>query len=225
MQPSIGSAAGAARKLKKTLDHAAFYPALVLDVILDALDGREPTADLVHLETHVERDEVHRHITVLVLTEDMLVVTQADDQHLEEDGPEPLAHVSTECVPLATSYSVVLSAAWARPHEYRHADQPREVTLAISWSGAQRLDLVPAGCADPQCDADHGYTGTTALEDLVLRISADADGPDAVDAARRFARSIRSASTIPDAHPHPAPSRGGTITARLGRPHQPRPGV
>ncbi|OMH29690.1 hypothetical protein BKD30_00145 [Tersicoccus phoenicis] len=225
MQPTIGSAAGAARKLKKTLDHAGFYPALVLDVILDALDGREPAGDLVHLETHVERTEVHRHITVLVLTEDMLVVTQADDQHLEEDGAEPLAHVSTESVPLAAVTSVVLSAAWARPHEYRPADQPREVTLAISWSGAQRLDLVPAGCTDPQCDADHGYTGTAALEDLVLRISADADGPDAVEAARRFARSIRAASAVPGGtHPRSAPARGG-VSTRLGRTQSPHPGV
>ncbi|OMH33160.1 DUF5998 family protein [Tersicoccus sp. Bi-70] len=224
MPQSIGSAA-AAKKLKKTLDHAGFYPALVADVIIDALDGREPSGELVHLETHVERTEVHRHITVLVLTEDMLVVAQADDQHLDEDGPEPLAHVSTESVPLAAVSSVVLSAAWARPQDYKPGDQPREVTLAISWSGAQRLDLVPAGCTDPQCDADHGYTGTSALEDLVLRISADADGPDAVEQARRFARAIRSASTVPDTHPHPAPARGGTISARLGRPHQPRPGA
>ena len=34
----------------------------------------------------------------------------------------------------------------------------------------------PASCGDPQCEADHGYSGTIAQEDIVLRISAEADG-------------------------------------------------
>lgn len=224
MQPSLGAAAGATRTLKKTLDHAGFYPALVLDVILDALDGREPVSQLVHLETHVERTEVHRHITVLVLTEDMLVVAQADDQQLDEVGEEPAAHVSVESVPVSQIGSVVLSASWARPDGYRPSDRPRELTLSVAWSGAQRVDLVPAGCADPQCDADHGYTGTTALEDIALRISADADGPDAVEQAKQFARAIRSVNAVPEPHPR-TPSRPGALNARVGRSHQPRAGA
>ena len=50
------------------------------------------------------------------------------------------------------------------------------MTLGVQWAGGQRLDLQPAGCADPQCEEDHGYTGTAAREDLVIRVAADAEG-------------------------------------------------
>ncbi len=43
-----------------------------------------------------------------------------------------------------------------------------------------RIDLEPATCSDPQCDADHGYTGVFASDDFSLRVSAAADGSDAV---------------------------------------------
>lgn len=64
----------------------------------------------------------------------------------------------------------------------------------MTWAGGQRIDLAPAGCADPQCDADHGYTGTSAREDLVLRVAAEAEGQSAVDAAVSFARALRRAT-------------------------------
>ena len=52
--------------------------------------------------------------------------------------------------------------------------------LTIGWGGVCRLDLEPAACADPECDADHGYTGMLAADDFSLRVSAAAEGPDAV---------------------------------------------
>ena len=48
------------------------------------------------------------------------------------------------------------------------------------------MDLERAVCEDPNCQADHGYTGTMAPSDLALRVSALADGDDAVEAALRF---------------------------------------
>ena len=71
------------------------------DVVADALDGRDCVAHLVHLETHFDRAEVRRHITVLVLTEDMLVITHVDDQQLDEAGEQTVAQVSTESVPVS----------------------------------------------------------------------------------------------------------------------------
>jgi hypothetical protein len=53
-----------------------------------------------------------------------------------------------------------------------------------------RLDLEPATCGDPECDADHGYTGTMAADDFSLRVSAAADGPDAVPNLLSFAESL-----------------------------------
>ena len=53
--------------------------------------------------------------------------------------------------------------------------------LTIGWGGVSRLDLEPAGCQDPECDADHGYTGGFSSDDFSLRVSAAAEGADAVE--------------------------------------------
>ncbi|GHG41256.1 hypothetical protein GCM10012320_03410 [Sinomonas cellulolyticus] len=220
-----GSPAGQQRtsereSLAAALERTGFYPILVGDVVADALDGRPPVAHLTHLETHFERSEVRRHVTVLALTEDMLVVTHVDEAPLDEAGSRMAAQVSTESVPLAQIATVVLSYVYAQPADYSPGDPVREVTLAIAWSGGQRLDILPAGCGDPQCEADHGYTGTVAQEDLVLRISADADGPRAVDAAKHFARLLRSVS-IGSRPLSPAPTRPrlGGLASRTLRGH------
>ena len=186
---------GPGEPLTAALERTGFYPLLVGDVVADALDGRTAIAHLTHLETHFERAEVRRHVTVLVLTEDMLVITHVDESPLDDSGSQMAAQVSTESVPVDQIATVVLSYVYAQPADYAPGDPVREVTLAISWSGGQRLDLMPAGCGDPQCEADHGYTGTMAQEDIVLRISADADGPRAVDAAKQFARLLRAVNT------------------------------
>jgi hypothetical protein len=58
----------------------------------------------------------------------------------------------------------------------------------------QRIDLEPAHCADPSCEADHGSTGQLVPDDLVLRISAQAEGRDAVDRAVAFAHALSAAT-------------------------------
>jgi hypothetical protein len=55
---------------------------------------------------------------------------------------------------------------------------PAEAVLTIGWGGVARLDLEPASCGDPECDADHGYTGTFAADDFSIRVSTAADGSD-----------------------------------------------
>ncbi|MEE2522710.1 DUF5998 family protein [Pseudarthrobacter sp. J75] len=216
------------QSLDGALQKAGFYPRLVADVVDDALDGRDCVAHLVHLETHFDRAEVRRHITVLVLTADMLVITHVDDHQLDEAGEQMVAQVSTESVPVAQIRSVVLSYMYTQPHNYKPSDPVREVTLSIAWSGGQRLDMGPASCGDPQCEADHGYTGTIAQEDIVLRISAEADGPQAVQEAKLFARALRAVNTG-TASPastvgHPAKAvptwPRGVFGSRLGRGHQ-----
>ncbi|MBG6218084.1 hypothetical protein IWX75_002563 [Arthrobacter sp. CAN_A6] len=212
MTPSLSAQR---RDLDSSLERAGFYPRLVADVVHDALDGREPLSHVAHLETHFERTEVHRHITVLVLTEDMLVITHVDDQQLDETGEQVMAQISTESVPVSQIRSVVLSYLYAQPQDYKPSDQAREMTLAIAWSGGQRLDMGPASCGDPQCDADHGYTGTVAQEDIVLRVSAEADGVQAVQNAKSFARALRQVNT--------ASSTGGglVLTSDAGGRRQP----
>ncbi|MBO0906745.1 MULTISPECIES: DUF5998 family protein [Arthrobacter] len=214
------------RSLDASMERAGFYPTLLADVVHDALDGREPLSHLIHLETHFERTEVHRHITVLVLTEDMLVITHVDDQQLDEAGEQMMAQVSTESVPVTQIRSVVLGYMYAQPQDYKPSDQARELTLAIAWSGGQRLDMGPAGCADPQCDADHGYTGTIAQEDIVLRVSAEADGAQAVQNAKDFARALRKVNTdtvnARAMEPGDARQRVAGIGSRFNRSHHQR---
>jgi Family of unknown function (DUF5998) len=211
------------RSLDEDLNRAGFYPVMVADVVHDALDGREPLSHLVHLETHFDRNEVHRHITVLVLTEDMLVITHVDDQQLDDEGEQVVAQISTESVPVSQIRSVVLSYIYAQPQDYKPSDQARELTLAIAWSGGQRLDMGPAGCADPQCEADHGYTGNIVQEDIVLRVSAEADGAKAVQNAKSFARALRKVNTAPPALPRLAePAQPRRLGTRLSRGHHQR---
>jgi hypothetical protein len=49
------------------------------------------------------------------------------------------------------------------------------------------------GCADPGCDADHGFDGTITSDDIALRVSADADGEVALTTALTFARALSAA--------------------------------
>ena len=65
---------------------------------------------------------------------------------------------------------------------------------SLEWSAYLHdelgVDLEPAACSDPSCDADHGYTGTIAGDDYTLRVSAAAEGADAVSALLAFADSL-----------------------------------
>ncbi len=223
---SFGAGAPAnttARELEAALQRSGFYPRLVADVVNDALDGQESLSHLVHLETHFERNEVHRHITVLALTSEMLVITHVDDHQLDESGEQMVAQVSTESVPVSQIKSVVLSYIYAQPQDYKPSDPARELTLAIAWSGGQRIEMGPSACGDPECDADHGYSGTIAQEDIALRISAEAEGLQAVADAKAFARALRAVNTgavnSGAGHGELAASKFPVFGARLGRSH------
>jgi hypothetical protein len=193
--PLSHAAAGLPRGLRTEIDRAGYYPSVVCDVLDVALAGEETQAFLVYPETTFDRDEVRRHVTVLLLTPTRLVVAHADDHEPDSLSPEPYASASTEAVPLHAVRSVVLSHAIASPERHRAGAAPRELTLTVGWGSVNRLDLEPASCGDPDCEADHGYTGTTTAEDISLRISAEAEGADAVTAAVTFARAL-SAATV-----------------------------
>jgi Family of unknown function (DUF5998) len=192
---AIGAAsAGLPAALRSEVEHAGYYPSLVLDTLDVALAGEEVRAYLVHPETTFDREEVRRHVTVLVLTPTRLIFSHADDHEPDALSPEPYASASTEAVGVDQVRSVVLSHAVVNPEKHRSGATPRELTLTISWGAVLRLDLEPAGCADPECEADHGYTGTASADDITLRLSSDAEGADAVNAAVAFARVLSAAT-------------------------------
>jgi hypothetical protein len=185
------------RALIEDVERAGYYPSLVNDALDVAVAGEPVQSFLVHQETTFDRVEVRRHVTVLVLTPTRLVVAHADDHDPDALSPEPYASASTEAVPLAHVSSVVLSHIVTRPERHRTGATPRELNLTIGWGSLTRVDLEPASCADPDCEADHGYTGTIAADDITVRLSAEAEGEAAVRAATEFARELSAATAAP----------------------------
>ena len=176
--------------LTDAIVRAGYYPALVADVVAAAL-VREPIENhLVHLETTFDRDVVRRHITVLVLTPTRLLIAHADDHADEPPAPQDVATATTESIPLSAVRGVMLTHVVENPSTYVPGSLGREISLTLGWGTVARLDLVPASCADPDCDADHGYTGLVTSDDFSLRVSAAAEGPDAVANLLDFAGAL-----------------------------------
>ncbi|MGL5928910.1 MAG: DUF5998 family protein [Dermatophilaceae bacterium] len=180
-------------ELTAAIERAGYYPALVADILSAALGGEQIENHLVHLETTFDRDVVRRHITVLVLTSSRLLIAHADDHADEPPAPQDVATATTESVPLAAVRGVMLTHVVEDPQNYRPGSLGRELTLTLGWGTVSRLDLVPASCSDPACDADHGYEGTVTGDDIALRIAAAADGDDALARALSFARDLSAA--------------------------------
>jgi hypothetical protein len=91
----------------------------------------------------------------------------------------------------------VLNRVVPSPASYsgrRNGDPAGEVVLTIGWGMVNRIDLEPAVCSDPNCEADHGYTGSVAADDIALRISAAADGAAGIQQAIDFARALSAAT-------------------------------
>ena len=84
----------------------------------------------------------------------------------------------------------MLTHVVANPQDYRPGSLGREITLTLGWGAVSRIDLLPATCADPNCDADHGFEGTVSSDDISLRISADAEGEAALRQALAFAHAL-----------------------------------
>ncbi|MFC9933174.1 DUF5998 family protein [Glutamicibacter sp. NPDC127525] len=190
--PTYSTTPGA--ELQHDLVRAGFYPQMVQDVLAEAMMGQPVLDHYVHLETHFDHTEVHRHITVMVMSEKVLFIVHVDDQQLDDHGKDVMAQVSVEMISLARIASVTTSYVYHQPQHYSAADPVKELTFGLSWNGTKRIDLAPAACADPQCDADHGLNGTSQPEDLVIRVSAEADGQQAVNKAREFAVRLRLAT-------------------------------
>jgi hypothetical protein len=180
--------------LRTAIEKSGYYPDVVADAVNAAVAGEDVVSYLVHHEPTIDRDEVRRHITVVVLTPSRLVVAHTDEHEPDDLLPAPYTSTSTEAVKLASVTSVVVNRMVANPASYAGKPVPppgaNEVVLTIGWGGVGRLDLEPAGCSDPNCDADHGYTGVVASDDFSIRVSAAADGTDAVAHVLDFAEAL-----------------------------------
>ena len=191
--------AGGSEELRSAIDASGYYPDVVADAVFAALAGETAEAHLVHHEPTIdERDEVRRHVTVLVLTATRLVLAHTDEHAPDDVLPAPYTSTTTEAIALAAVRSVVVNRMVANPAAYESQGSRRgatEAVVSIGWGAVNRVDLEPAGCADPACEADHGYTGVIGSDDFSLRVSAAAEGPDAVAELLAFADAL-SARTV-----------------------------
>jgi hypothetical protein len=181
--------------LREAIEKSGYYPDVVTDAVLKAVAGEPVLSHLVHHEPTIdERDEVRRHMSVLVLTPSRLILAHTDEHAPDDLLPAPYTSTSTEAVAVSAIRSVVVNRMVANPASYAGKPIPapgaNEAVLTIGWGAVGRIDLEPAGCADPECDADHGYTGVVTSDDFSLRVSAAAEGPEAVAGLLDFADAL-----------------------------------
>ena len=181
--------------LRTAIEESGYYPDVVSDAVKSAVAGEQVVSFLVHHEPTIdERDEVRRHVTVLVLTPSRLILAHTDEHAPDDLLPAPYTSSSTEAVTISSVRSVVVNRMVANPESYAGKAIPspgaNEAVLTIGWGAVGRIDLEPAGCSDPNCDADHGYTGVVTSDDFSLRVSAAAEGPQAVADLLGFADAL-----------------------------------
>ncbi len=177
-----------APELRKAIERTGYYPEVVHDAVASAVAGEQVVSFYVHHEPTFEHDEVRRHQSVVVLTPTRLLLAHTDEHAGDDLLPEPYTSTSTEAISLAAVKSVVVTRMVPNPP--KGPSRPAEANVTIGWGGVSRVDLEPAGCNDPSCDADHGYTGVLASDDFSLRVSAAADGQDAVVGLLAFAEQL-----------------------------------
>lgn len=176
------------RELRTAINHTGYYPDVVADGVFSALGGEAVVAFYVHHEPTFERDEVRRHLTVVVLTGSRLLLVHTDEHPGDDLLPEPYTSTSTEAISLSSVRTVAVTRMVTNPTSGPSA--AAEAVLTIGWGGVSRIDLEPASCADPHCEADHGYSGVVAGDDFSLRVSAAAEGSEAVRGLLQFAEEL-----------------------------------
>jgi len=180
--------------MHRAIHQSGYYPDLVSDALGTALAGEPVESYLVHHEATFDRDELRRHITVLALTPTRLLVSHTDENPPDDTSPTAYASASTEAVRLEKVDSVVVTRVVSDPARYVRGTGLRELVLTIGWGAVSRIDLEPATCADPECEADHGFTGTSSNDDFALRVSEAADGAPVVVQALAFAAALSDAT-------------------------------
>jgi hypothetical protein len=198
---NVPELADVSASLREAIDRCGYYPDVVTDSLAVAIAGEPITAFVLQHEPTFDRDEVRRHITILALTPTRLIVGHTDEHAADELIRAPYASTSTEAIPLQRVNAVVVNRVVPNPAGYASGKSDPavagsgEVVLTIGWGMVNRIDLEPAVCADPNCEADHGYTGSVAADDISLRISAAADGPAGIQQVLDFAQALSFATS------------------------------
>ncbi len=168
---------------------SGYYPEVVSAGLRDALAGEEVVAHVVHHEPTFDRDEIRRHMTVLVLTPSRVVIVHTDEHPPDDLLPRAYTSTTSEAVALSQVRSVVVTRMVGSDD-----GALEEAVMTVGWGAISHVDLQPAQCSDPECDADHGYTGDLTSDDLSLRLSNAAEGGGAVERLLDFARQLSAAT-------------------------------
>ena len=198
--PAPAGAAGPDRseELREAIDASGWHPEVVAAGMSESLASEPVRSFVVHHEPTFERDEIRRHVTVVALTPTRLVVGHTDEHPPDDLLPAPYTSTTTEAIALGSVQSVVVNRMVAHPERFARTSVPaaaiQEVVVTIGWGAVGRIDLEPASCEDPECDGDHGYSGTLTSDDFSIRVSATADGADAVKGLLSFARDLSAAT-------------------------------
>jgi len=186
--------------LRSAIERSGYYPGLVADAVSSALGSEDVVSFVVHHDALFDPAmEVRRHMSVLVLTPTRLIYSHTDENPAEDPSARPQAETSTEAVRFSRISSVAVTRVVPDPASYvPGVTMPSEVVLTIGWNVLSHVDLEPAHCGDENCEADHGYSGTITADDLALRISAQADGEEAVRQVLDFASALAAATAHPD---------------------------
>lgn len=179
--------------LAAEIQSCGFFPELVSDFAETSLAGEEILDHLLHLEAAFDNDEVHRHLTVILRTATRMLIGHTDER---TEGGRLQAVTSSESIPLSEVSSVVLTRVVQHPDKFGKDPSAAtvETWLQMTWGAVSRIELEPATCGDPMCTADHGYTGTFSGDDIVIRMSPAADGPDQVERMMGFATRMQVAT-------------------------------
>jgi hypothetical protein len=182
------------KDLYESISRSGYYPEIVAGALEDALATEPVESFVVHHEPTFDRGEIRRHMSVLVLTPTRLLLTHTDEHPGDTLLPKPYTSTSVEAVPLSRVSGVVVTRMVSA-----QTQQLEEALLTIGWGAVSRVELEPARCDDPECEADHGYTGSISGDDFSLRLSAAAEGGAAVVGLLEFARALTAATTVTEA--------------------------
>lgn len=186
--------------LRSAIERSGYYPGLVADAVSSALGSEDVVSFVVHHDALFDPAmEVRRHMSVLVLTPTRLIYSHTDENPADDPSARQQAETSTEAVRFSRISSVAVTRVVPDPASYvPGVTMPSEVVLTIGWNVLSHVELEPAHCGDENCEADHGYSGTITADDLALRISAPADGEEAVRQVLEFASALAAATAHPE---------------------------
>ena len=171
--------ASLAANLKREVEDCRFFPELVWATLSATVADQEMIGYLVHHEASFATGDLQRHLTVLVLTARQLIISHTDEQ---DAGDPNRAITSAEVIALRAIHSAVVTRSIHHPENYPSTgSQLAEAWLTLAWGAASRLEVGPATCEDPQCEADHGWTGVSMPNDLTVRMSPAGDGWPSVE--------------------------------------------